>query len=189
MMSVNDRISRKCLSQMAECVPDDQLQDTKSQALANSYNISHIICTLPGDENKRKNRALQWKQSIHIRTRVAVSEVLIRLRNLLLPRHQFTQIEQKPASVCQRMTKLATECACMEFHLTGRDQLCSEWRSWWKCVIWMGWQQPSSGVHQVLRALIILCCLVSAKRWHWHNSYCSRQEGNEIPRLLGSKIT
>lgn len=126
------------MSRVAECVPDDQLQDTNSQALANSYSISHMNCTLPGDENKRKNRELQWKHSMHIRTCVAVSEVLIRLRNLLLPRHQFTHIEQKPASVCQRMTKLATECACMEFHLTGRDQLCSEWHSWCKCVTWMG---------------------------------------------------
>lgn len=151
------------MSRVAECVPDDQLQDTNSQALANSYNISHMNCTLPGDENKRKNRELQWKHSMHIRTCVAVSEVLIRLRNLLLPRHQFTHIEQKPASVCQRMTKLATECACMEFHLTGRDQLCSEWHSWCKCVTWMGLQQPGFGVHQVLSALIILCCLVPAR--------------------------
>lgn len=101
---------------VAECVPGDQLQDTKYEEFANSSNISHINCTLPGSKNKRKN-------SVRIRIYVAVSEALIRLRNLLLPRYQCTHIEQKPASVCQMMTKLATECACMEFRLTGGDQL------------------------------------------------------------------
>lgn len=125
---------------------------------------TYLTSTAPSPviKTEEKNRALQWKHSIHIRTGVVVSKALIRLRNLLLPRHQFTHMEQKPVSVCQRMTKLATEGVCMGFHLTGRDQLCSEWRSWCKCVTWMGWQQSGFGVHQVLSTLIILCCLVPA---------------------------
>lgn len=108
----------------------------------------------------KKTGPLRWKYSIHIRTYVAVSEALIRLRNPILPRHHFTHIEQKPASVCQGMTKLAAECACMGFRLPRRDQLCSERRSWCKRVTWMGlrhWRGSS-----VASALIILCCLVPA---------------------------
>lgn len=154
------------MSGVAEHVPVDQLQDTNSQILKHLQILAtHLTSTAPSPGMKtkwEKNRALHWKYSIHIRTHVAVSEPLIRLRNLILPRHQFTHIEQKPASVCQRMTKLATECACMGFHLTGRDQLCSERRSWCKRVTWKGLQHPVFGVHQVLSALIILCCLVPA---------------------------
>lgn len=132
------------MSRMAECVPDDQLQ---TQILKHLQILTtYLTSTAPSlvMKTKEKNSALH---SIHIGTRVAVSKALIRLRNLFLPRHQLTHIEQKPASACQRMTKLAIEWACMEFHLTGRDQLCSEWRSWCKCVTWMGWQQPGFSVH------------------------------------------
>lgn len=144
MRSVDDRMSHKYVSSGRMC-PRWPITGT------NSSNVSHINCTLPGDEHKRKKiRVLQWKHSRHIGARVAVSEALIRLRNLLLPRHQLTHGEQKPASVCQTWN-------------STWDQLCSEWRSWCKCVTWMGWQQPGFSAHQVSSVLIILCWLVPAR--------------------------